>query len=259
MEKIIEIPFGAFDSELKGWEYTIPEGMEAKIENGKIIVREKEGEDEIIRNRIIGYLKQDIEEYPERKERIGEMLAWLEKQKEQQELPLMDGDTDLYFDEWKQRFKGNPTKRQCFEEGIRYSERKQKEQKPAEWSDTEELVFKDICKHLLAEGYSGWVDLLRALHNRESQLKLQWSEEDEKRRNNVLRLITEANDKWIKWQSSSPFSAEILWLKSLRPQPHWKPSEEQMEWLEQAVRLSTDKSTIHRIVLSLYNDLKELK
>ena len=32
----IEIPFGAFDSELKGWEYTIPEGMKARIEGNKV-------------------------------------------------------------------------------------------------------------------------------------------------------------------------------------------------------------------------------
>lgn len=48
MDKFIEIPFGAFDSELKGWEYTIPEGMEAKVENGKIVVREKDSIDSII-------------------------------------------------------------------------------------------------------------------------------------------------------------------------------------------------------------------
>lgn len=52
-----------------------------------------------------------------------------EKQKEQKELPLMDGNADLYFDEWNQQ-KQNPTKRQCFEEGMRYAERLQKEQKP---------------------------------------------------------------------------------------------------------------------------------
>ena len=39
--KEIEIPFGAKDSELKGWEYIIPEGMEAEIKDGKIVVREK--------------------------------------------------------------------------------------------------------------------------------------------------------------------------------------------------------------------------
>jgi GNAT superfamily N-acetyltransferase len=45
-----------------------------------------ESEDKRMRNRIIGYLKQDIEEYPERKERIDEMLAYLEKQKEQKSI-----------------------------------------------------------------------------------------------------------------------------------------------------------------------------
>lgn len=54
--EIIEIPFGAKDSELKGWEYTIPEGMEAEIKDGKIIVREKEIEDERIRKELIGFL-----------------------------------------------------------------------------------------------------------------------------------------------------------------------------------------------------------
>jgi len=38
MKTIIDIPFGAQDSELKGWTYTIPEGYTAKIENDKIIV-----------------------------------------------------------------------------------------------------------------------------------------------------------------------------------------------------------------------------
>ena len=42
----IKVPLGAKDSELKGWEYTIPEGMEAIIKDGKVIVREKESEDE---------------------------------------------------------------------------------------------------------------------------------------------------------------------------------------------------------------------
>lgn len=42
--KEIEIPLGAKDYELKGWEYTIPEGMEAEIKDGKIVVREKQPE-----------------------------------------------------------------------------------------------------------------------------------------------------------------------------------------------------------------------
>lgn len=39
--KRADMPFNAKDYELKGWEYTIPEGMEAEIKDGKIVVREK--------------------------------------------------------------------------------------------------------------------------------------------------------------------------------------------------------------------------
>ena len=47
MEKEIkEIPFGAKDSELYKFEYTIPEGYEAEIKDGKVIVMKKESEDE---------------------------------------------------------------------------------------------------------------------------------------------------------------------------------------------------------------------
>ena len=78
----IEIPFGAFDSELKGWEYTIPEGMEAVIKDGKIIVREKESEDERIRKALLNAFQESEDSLhmvltPHRRESF---IAWLEKQ-----------------------------------------------------------------------------------------------------------------------------------------------------------------------------------
>ena len=92
-EEVTKIPFGAFDSELKGWEYTIPEGMEAVIKNGKIIVREKESEDEKIRKEISKFLKDIHNDSLEGRrfiaDRYGDAipdnmiptwLAWLEKQ-----------------------------------------------------------------------------------------------------------------------------------------------------------------------------------
>ena len=57
------------------------------------------------------------------------------------------------------------------------------------------------------------------------------------------------------------YDAEITWLKSLRPQPHWKPSEEQMDALRESVsfwRGATDKSPRVNILESLYTDLKKL-
>lgn len=77
----IEIPFGAKDSELKGWEYTIPEGMEAVIENGKVIVREKESQDEKIRKEIKQFILDTLGEISI-DDKENAWLVWLEKYKD---------------------------------------------------------------------------------------------------------------------------------------------------------------------------------
>ena len=78
----IEIPLSAKDSELNGWEYTIPEGYEAEIKDGKVIVKKVESEYEKIRESLIDYFrwnaKQLINEFSNK-----EVVAWLEKQGEQ--------------------------------------------------------------------------------------------------------------------------------------------------------------------------------
>ena len=58
------MPFGAKDSELCGWEYKIPEGMEAVVENGKVIVRRKESEDERIRMALIKLMTVATDKQP---------------------------------------------------------------------------------------------------------------------------------------------------------------------------------------------------
>ncbi len=67
----------------------------------------------------------------------------MEKQEEQKEIPLMNGDADLYFDNWIQH--NDTTKRGCFEEGIRYAQRLQKEQKQ-EWSDEDERIRQGLIE-----------------------------------------------------------------------------------------------------------------
>ena len=79
----------------------------------------------------------------------------------------------------------------------------------------------------------------------------EWSEEDELMRTAVIQTLE-------RFGGRGTTGMQIDWLKSLRPQPHWKPSEEQMEWLESAVKLSTDKPHIHGIIISLYEQLKRL-
>ena len=82
--KGIEIPFGAKDSELCGWEYTIPEGMEATIVDNKIVVQKKESEDERIIKAIKSAVLQLTDIYLQEKYGLkqSDCLAWLEKQGE---------------------------------------------------------------------------------------------------------------------------------------------------------------------------------
>lgn len=63
----------------------------------------------------------------------------------------------------------------------------------------------------------------------------EWSEEDEKMRNNTILSLQSLIDDGINDEFIKGVKDEITWLKSLRPQPHWKPSEEQMEALELAI------------------------
>ena len=81
--KYIEIPFGAYDSELCGYEYTIPDGYEAEIKDGKVIVRKVESEDERIRKSIIAIISNYVDNSNTFKPK---MIAWLEKQGEQKRL-----------------------------------------------------------------------------------------------------------------------------------------------------------------------------
>lgn len=94
MKEIIEIPFGAKNSELRGWEYTIPEGMEATIVDNKIVVKNKESEDEKIRKGLIEYIKDQQSTFisapdcrdkyeEEENNKYNSWIAWLEKQCEQ--------------------------------------------------------------------------------------------------------------------------------------------------------------------------------
>lgn len=131
------------------------------------------------------------------------------------------------------------------------------EQKSAEWSDTNELVFKDICKHLKEEGYNGWVEILEALHNREPKQPIAvWSDGNKQW---FDAIIKDYEDLLSGDEDHDPaIQIKINLLKSLRPQPHWKPSEEQMEALHKAAKKAYHDYDA-RPLESLYSDLLKLK
>ena len=96
------------------------------------------------------------------------------------------------------------------------------EQKPAEWSEEDEAAFGDLM----------WcIEQARKSAKDENDMGNIWFAEN-----------------WVKNR-----------LKTLRPQPHWKPSEEQMKALEDAkMRMSLDGYGLCPLLQTLINDLKKL-
>jgi hypothetical protein len=152
---------------------------------------------------------------------------------------------------------------------IRWADEHPKEQKPAEWSKEDNVMLNNIIwgVHMRSikpldemddrSKYEKYEDFLKSLPTRFSlRPKAEWSEEDDNMMNDLISLL------WILQGSTNLIqgtaSKYTNWLKSLRPQSHWKPSDEQMEWLESAVKLSTDKPHIHGIIISLYEQLKRI-
>lgn len=92
----------------------------------------------------------------------------------------------------------------------------------------------------------------------------EWSDKDESYLQTVINEM-EANKKEAWEYEHKKYDTIILWLKSLRPQPHWKPSEEQMRCLLDCVskakeihNASVDGYDAYRILVSLYDELHKL-
>lgn len=161
----IDIPFGAKDSELKEWRYTIPEGYTAEIKDGEIIVKSTESEDERMRKGLIEFIKSLLCNDAFDRYKLRSWIAWLEKQRTKERLDRM---APIYNDKesfesalekaWKYYNESASRTVDSFEddyiecvfskgfrEGFLYKE-KQKEQKPVECINIEELA-----KHIKTE------------------------------------------------------------------------------------------------------------
>lgn len=216
-----EIPFGSKDSELYKFEYTIPEGYEARIEDGKVIVTKKDSEDERIRKMLIEQMErwkkcaednnveQDVKD-------ASDAIAYLEKRKEQKPIPTED-EKDFLEKEVK-AFLCNYDK---------------------EFDD--DAPTYDIAEHFYQLG-------------KNSQKPAEWSEEDEKHLNWVIENFSQGGglyDNLIYWLTQLPQRFNL--------QLNWKPSKEQMETLERWLldnRFKGDSRYVYPIFESLYNDLK---
>lgn len=83
------------------------------------------------------------------------------------------------------------------------------------------------------------------------QKPVEWSEEDEGNRRYCINAIN-----GIPYYSPENKQELVNWLKSLRPQKQWKPSEEQMNALDDVISSMDIK---YDVLSELYKDLKKLR
>ena len=142
---------------------------------------------------------------------------------------------------------------------------KQKEQKPAEWSEDDNNMWTHLNGYL--NGFSCSEDAIKQMADWFYELpdrfnlqpKQEWSEEDEKKIHFLSRLIEfQVNDGEYCFGGNSAVSKQeaIEILKSLRPS--WKPSEEQMDALKELIDDAHRDGWVTPGATELYEDLKRL-
>ena len=107
-------------------------------------------------------------------------------------------------------------------------------------ANAENAEFNDRCSESIAY-----------LERQKEQKPAEWSEEDEHYFQNLIMAVdsTFGDGNTKNWLQNR--------LKSLRHKPHWRPSEEQMKALKEAVDEFWEADGLHPLY-TLYDDLKKL-
>ena len=146
-------------------------------------------------------------------------------------------------------------------------------QQKQEWSEEDEKILKELVEEVkdqldsvpspdcmdkedekVLKQLNKWMNWLKSLKDRvQLQPKQEWSEDDEDMIELILYILNKYQefDKCKDENDMKNFITCENWLKSLKPQNHWKPSEKQMEELARITRGNS-----YPYLSSLYNDLK---
>jgi hypothetical protein len=134
------------------------------------------------------------------------------------------------------------------------------EQKPA-WSEEDKRIIDNLISQLgnlyarkliKEETKDKYVNWLKLLKDRVLPKPAKWSEEDW---NYIADLISYFDGSSL--QHDTP--DVISWLKSLRPQNKWKPSDKQMEAVRIAAEIGTaNNSWAMGILKDMHQELKKL-
>ena len=185
-----------------------------------------------------------------------EIRAWLEKQGDQK--PVVDDkDAEKASEEYRnfRMYCGikDPVMLNEIEEA--YYEGTIRKQKLSEWSEEDEKELESLIYELEINqehisGVTYKIDWLKSLKDRVLPQPMQeWSEEDK----NMLQSILD--------EYKSMPTEKRNWLKSLRPQNTWKPSEEQLKILDKIIGV-LDRMQLfggRNALIDLKHDLKKLR
>lgn len=125
-----------------------------------------------------------------------------------------------------------------------------------EWSKEDEGYYDAIIAKLEVTREDALLtdnemDFLKSLEKRILP-KSTWNEEDEK----VIHCLEYTIRHFYVDEDTIEWCCD--WLKSLRPQNRWKPSEEQITWLYRAADVSDKDSRMKQVLNELLSDLKKL-
>ena len=132
---------------------------------------------------------------------------------------------------------------------------KRNEQKPA-WSEDDYVYMKALIDTLKGETTcftnKDFINWLNSIKDKvQPQTKQKWSKEDERLLNNMVLVIQD-------YYNKEDAQSLISWLKSLKPQNRWKPSEAQISALEWQVHNTFNNSWQYRESKELLEQLKQL-
>lgn len=162
-------------------------------------------------------------------------------------IPATKEQRDLLFQKMKEA---------GYEWDAEKKELKKIEQKPA-WSEEDEMRFNNIFT--LLEELPLSQNWLKSLKDRvQPQPRQEWSEEDENIKESIITGLEMLKDGASDKSLTALYNKKIEWLKSIRPQSQWKPSEGQLEALKKACDKHWEPDGLDPLY-TLYQDLKKLK
>ncbi len=159
-----------------------------------------ESEDDRIRKRIINILGNNTDAHEEGWVIYADEIAWLEKQKEQKPTP-----------DWMPKFLDELRSKKSY----------------FDWDE-----HRDIEGHILA--IINWIAPTYFDRKGKEQKPAEWSEEEERNIDGILDVIRDyaletGQIDETSGEPKEPLASYIRFVRSLRPQPRWKPSEELMK------------------------------